>query len=589
MIDAAVDPAPAATLSARGEPLGEGVRRQPIGPAIRSVLLPFWRVRASTGCWIALLCVGGCLLAEVRLAVWSNALTAALTQSMLDRAEAFIAATLSTTLFVVTAIAINAAIFYWLKQFIIIRWRRWLTMRFHDAWLADDAFYRLERDGGADNPDQRIAEDCLLAVETALVMGVDMVGKVAQIVGFAAVLWTVGGAQDLAPIGLPVVVPGGMVWAAVLFQGAGSALLLWMGYPLIRLTVARQRHEADFRFGMATLRVHSEQVALYRGEAAEGLRLRRQFGGVIDNWHRLMGYRARITGFTECHNGASMMLCNILAWERYFAGRISYGDIIILGAAFLRVSYGLNWLMQWFTQGNLYIWAAAVRRLDAFAVALARHAPHGITIGRIGNGMVATTALRLARPDGTPLATIGDWRFARGERWLVQGASGSGKSTLLRALAGLWPYGQGKVVRDAASHLLFLPQKSYVPEGSLRDALCYPSGPGHFTDQDCAAALNQVRLSRLAKQLDEEARWQERLSPGEQQRLAFARILLQRPDVILLDEATSALDDDNETHLYTLIGRSLPEATIISVAHRHSVARFHGHSLTIGTGPIPHA
>lgn len=382
-----------------------------------------------------------------------------------------------------------------------------------------------------------------------------------------------------------VVVPGAFFWVAVLFEGASSLVVLLLGRPLISLTIKRQQAEANFRYALARIRADAEPIALQGGLGAQRQALAHRFGAVVSNWHQLMMRSAQISAFSELHNQASALLSLMLGWYGYFHGRFEFGTIFLVGAAFLRVSNGLNGLVVWMANGQLYTWAASARRLDGLAVALAQPAPRGVVMAggaaRADGMVLATAGLALALPDGQPLVRVPDWRVAAGQRWLITGPSGCGKSTLLRALAGLWPYGSGRIDRAAPDRWLFLPQRPYVPEGRLWDALCYPALPERFARAECANALALMGLAPLASCLEETAPWQARLSPGEQQRLAAARALLHRPAVLLLDEATSALDGANEDILYRALCHHLPDAAIISIAHHPALAAWHDHILAL--------
>ncbi|HXH02789.1 MAG TPA: ABC transporter ATP-binding protein/permease, partial [Candidatus Competibacteraceae bacterium] len=361
----------------------------------------------------------------------------------------------------------------------------------------------------------------------------------------------------------------------------GSWLTHIIGRPLIRLNNDRQRFEANLRFNLIRVRENAESIALYDGAADERRALMQRFGDVWDNWLRLMKRQKRLGWFTIFYDYAASPFPLVMAAPQYFTGAIQLGQLMQIANAFGQVQGGLSWFVSAYT--TLATWKATTDRILGFhhAVEQARAEGGAIELGRNGDESLQVEGLELALPDGKTLVSQAGFSVRPGERVLVTGPSGSGKSTLFRALAGIWPFGRGRVRLPASGRAFFLPQRPYLPIASLRAALCYPSPEGAFDDAAIREALELCRLSHLSGRLDEVRHWARELSPGEQQRLAVARALLQKPDWLFLDEATSALDEATERQLYQVLSERLPDTTVISIGHRPTLAAFHCRRLHI--------
>ena len=381
-----------------------------------------------------------------------------------------------------------------------------------------------------------------------------------------------------------IVIPGYMVWAALVYAIVGTWVTHLVGRPLVRLNFMQQRFEANFRFGLVRVRENAEGIALYRGEADEARRLRDLFQSVWQNWWEIMRRQKKLGALTASYDQAATLFPFIVAAPRFFAKEIQLGGLMQISNAFGRVQDALSWFIS--AYASLAEWKATVDRLITFRRALVSVRAEARARGaspwlRDGIEAVALRDVTLALPNGTALLSDVDAKLERGERVLVSGPSGSGKSTLFRAIAGLWPFGAGRIERPDTGECLFLPQKPYLPIGTLRGALSYPASEGAFSDDVLRARLEACHLGHLAGRLDEVAHWEQRLSPGEQQRVAFARALLHAAAWLFMDEASSALDSDMEGQLYALLERELPETTWVSIAHRAAIEKFHRRRLAI--------
>jgi putative ATP-binding cassette transporter len=474
----------------------------------------------------------------------------------------------------------------YLRQMLQIRWRRWLTDHFLERWLADRAYYALaSRKGDTDNPDQRIAEDVGLFVTQSLTLTLGLLEAVVTLISFVGILWGLSGTLEL-PLGDTAIhIPGYMVWVAVGYAVLGTWLTRAVGRPLIGLNFDQQRYEADFRFSLVRFRENAEGVALYRGEEGEAKGFKERFGHVVANWWAIMVRRKKLMWLTTGYGQVAVIFPFLAQAPRYFSGAIQLGGLMQTASAFNQLQGALSWFVDAFTE--LASWKATVDRLTTFATALdtAREewGHEGLAVAASGDESLRLSGVALDLPGGEPLTEPLDLALSPGDSLLITGPSGSGKSTLLRALAGLWPHGRGTAGLPPG-RLLFLPQKPYLPLGDLRSVASYPAPPGAFPDEAVREALADCGLARLAGGLDEIRSFAHELSPGEQQRLAFARVLLHRPDWLFLDEATSAVDEAGEKALYALLRARLPGAAVVSVGHRPGLAAFHRRRLTLVPG-----
>lgn len=477
----------------------------------------------------------------------------------------------------IAAVYILVAVYFtYLSQWLQIRWRRWLTVRFLDEWLADRAYYRISLTTdraavGTDNPDQRIAEDIRDYVDNTLTLGISLLANIVTLVSFLGILWSLSGTITL----FGIAIPGYMVWVALAYAIVGTWLTHLVGRPLASLRFRQQRVEADFRYSLVRVRENTEGIALYSGEGEEKETLRHRFGSVIGNWWAIMQRTKMLNALTAGYEQVAVVFPFLVAAPRYFSGQIPLGGLTQTAGAFGRVQDALSWFISRYP--DLAQWHAIVERLTTFhrAVVAARAAfGTGITLADAPGSSVQLRGASIELPNGAKLLADADMVLERGHSVVITGRSGSGKSTLFRALAGIWPFGQGRVVRPV-ERCLFLPQRPYIPLGSLRHVVTYPDPPSTHTREEIAQALSDAGLAHLIPRLDHDEPWAQQLSGGEQQRVALARALLVKPDWLFLDEATASLDPEAEAELYRTLKERLPNTTMVSIAHRPSVAAFH--------------
>jgi putative ATP-binding cassette transporter len=463
----------------------------------------------------------------------------------------------------------------YLTQSLQMRWRMWLTRQYMDRWLQHQAYYRIEQTGTADNPDQRIAEDLNLLTSATLSLSLGLLSSVVTLISFIGILWSVSGPISFMLASQEITIPGYMVWFAIAYAGVGSLVVGWVGWPLVSKNYFRQRFEADFRFGLIRVRENAEAVALYRGETEEAAQLGGRFQRIRDNWWGIMRTTKSLNLVSTFYSQFANIFPFLMAAPRYFSGAITLGGLMQISSAFGQVQGALSWFISAFS--DLAEWKASVNRLAGFhaAVDAAHEEREGVLVTANNVGAILIDRLILNVPNGPALTQELTADIQTGQRILVAGPSGCGKSTLIRAIAGVWPYGAGSIEVPQQWKLLFLPQKSYLPIGTLRAAVAYPASENTYTDLAIKHYFDLCKLSHMKKFLEHSDNWSQRLSPGEQQRLAFVRALLTRPDALFLDEASSALDTETEELVYQLILQELPEAVIVSVAHRESVAKYH--------------
>ena len=472
----------------------------------------------------------------------------------------------------------------YLQQVLEIRWRRWMTHCLIDRWLGNRAYYRLQlRDYGTDNPEQRIDADVASFVGDTLALSLSLLRNVVNLVSFAIVLWGLSGPVSLMLAGMEIVIPGYMLWIAIAYALVGSVVTFLIGRPLVPANFDLQRFNADFRFRMTRIRENAESIALFTGEQRERDGLEVSFLRVWHNYWRIMILSKRLNWFGSFYDQLAIVFPLLVAAPRYFAGSIEFGVIFQVSNAFGRVQDSLSWFVTVFQ--SLASWKATSNRLVTFADALGQieheAQQQDLSIEQRGSPAILLTASDISVPTGRTLMRDARIEIAPGDKMLIAGPSGSGKTTLFRVLAGLWPFAKGSLTIPKGARILFLSQKPYLPLGTLREAVAFPARPGAFSDVEVKAVLEDVRLPQLITRLDETDNWSMSLSVGEQQRIAIARVLLNKPDWLFLDEATSALDAEHEAHAYTLVTERLPHATLVSIAHRPEVARYHRQRLVI--------
>jgi putative ATP-binding cassette transporter len=471
----------------------------------------------------------------------------------------------------------------WLTQLLTIRWRRWLSQVYFRDWLADRTYYHMELTRqGADNPEQRIEQDCFKFTQQTLSLSLDLILQLMTLVTFAFVLWELS-SDFVLPIFGGIAIPGFFMWAVIAYALLGTLATYFIGKPLVRINFMLERYNADFRYRMTRIRENAESIALYNGERNEERGLEGSFNWVYGTWWAFMKYTKRLTAIRSFYGQAAVVFPIVLAAPSYFAERIAFGVLQQTLDAFTQVQTALSWFVDSYAQ--LAEWKAIVDRLTTFSEAMVKAkqaaASTAFETSPPRPRELALGDVEVSLPDGTPLLNNVDLTVHQGEHIALAGPSGSGKTTLFRVLAGLWPYGRGRLTLPKDARVLFLPQKPYLPIGTLRDVLSYPETPEHHSDQRFREVLDLCAMSHLMPRLDETANWSLVLSGGEQQRLAFARALLYRPDWLFLDEASSALDAATERRMYGLLQERLPGATLISVAHRPEVLALHRRSVVI--------
>ena len=487
---------------------------------------------------------------------------------------------------VLAAIYIAIAVYQiYLNQMLQIHWRRWLTERYLGEWLGERTYYRLQLvDRSTDNPDQRISEDLQGVVSQSLNLTLGFIRSVVTLISFFGILWTLSGPLSVSLGGVAISIPGYMVWVALIYSIAGTWLAHRIGRPLVRLNFDQQRYEADFRFALVRLRENVEGIALYRGEPDETRTLRQRFGAVVRNWWGIMKCQKRLTWFSATYDQIATIFPILVASPQYFSGALQLGGLMQTSSAFGQVQGAMSWFID--SYARLADWKATVDRLITFHRAMVQTKQAAALVPQIAvapseQKTLALEGVEIRLPSGQPLLDRVHASFEPGERVLISGPSGSGKSTMFRAIAGIWPFGRGTIRIPAGARLLFLPQKPYLPLGSLREVVAYPAPVAAIGDGSIRQALHDCELSHLVDRLDEVQPWALALSPGEQQRIAVARALLQKPDWLFLDEATSALDEATEERLYGLLRARLPNTSLVSIGHRTTLVPFHDRRIEI--------
>ena len=549
-------------------------------PRVWGLITPYWRSEERARAWLLLIAVIALSLVSVGISVWINHWYKDF-YNALEKKDGAAFWSLIGYFAIIAAVGIVGAVYrLYLTQMLTIRWRRWLTEQHFARWLAHKNYYQLEQGGYTDNPDQRISEDLNSFTDSTLTLGLGLIRTVVSLVSFSIILWGVSGSIEV----FGITIPGYMFWCALLYAAVGSWLAHLIGRRLIGLSNQQQRFEADLRFSMVRVRENAESIALYNGESSEHERLSTRFNKVWQNFWTQMKVQKRLTFFTAGYSQIAIIFPFIVAAPRYFAGKVELGELMQINSAFGNVQENFSWFIDAYV--TLAAWRATCDRLLSFRQAMTdnEQRPPAIDLQAQGQAL-KIDELSLDLADGRHLLHDASLQVAPGERLMLSGRSGSGKSTLLRAMGGLWPQGSG-VIRLPQERALFLPQKPYLPIGTLRDALSYPQTGDTYPAERYEQVLRTCRLEHLIPKLDEVNHWQRLLSGGEQQRLAFARVLLYRPQWLYMDESTSAMDEEDEAMLYQALIDQLPGLSIVSVGHRSSLARFHPRHVRIQEGQL---
>ena len=473
---------------------------------------------------------------------------------------------------------------FYLTQLLEMRWRAWMTAHYLQRWLTGHAFYRMELARFSspevsahmpDNPDQRIAEDINQFTALSISLSMGLLNSVVTLASFVGILWGLSGGFAVSVAGSEFNIPGFMVWMALLYCAAGSAISHWIGRPQIALNFVQQKVEADFRHHLVRVREYSETIALDKGEAVEEQQLGSRFDRVLATYLQLLKAQKNLVWFTSFFGHAAVVFPFVVAAPRFFSGAIQLGELMQISSAFGQVQGALSWFVD--NYSSLATWRATTDRLTSFDSALVETKAQSVTvqIAPMDGSALDAAHLTVSLPNGVALLAHAALHAHAGERVLLQGPSGAGKSTLFRTLAGIWPFSSGAVQLPADA--MFIPQRPYFPNGALRDALAYPEQPAGYTDTQLAQALERAMLPALATDLDRSDAWGQKLSGGEQQRLALARVFLKQPQWVFADEATSALDTTTEATLYQRLVDMVTArgGALVSIAHRPGVASFH--------------
>lgn len=468
------------------------------------------------------------------------------------------------------------------------RWRAWLTASVLTRWLGNGRYYQLNLvSGDHKNPEYRIAEDLRVATDSPVDFLAGVTSALLSAVTFIVVLWTIGGALTVTLAGSSVTIPGFLVIAAMLYAGIASGSILVIGRQFVQVSEDKNQAEADFRYTLTRVRENGESIALLGGEEEERDGIDRNFTNVLRQWARLAGQHMRTTLVSQGSSLVAPVVPLLLCAPKFLDGSMTLGQVMQAASAFTIVQSAFGWLVD--NYPRLADWNACARRIASLMMSLdgLERAELGDGFGRIKRGETSNDAmlelkdLSVTLDDGTAVVGETEVVIERGERLLVAGESGTGKSTLVRAIAGLWPWGGGSVNFHPDRRLFMLPQRPYVPSGSLRRAVAYPGAEDDWTVEEIGEALHKVGLDHLKEKIEEEAPWDQTLSGGEKQRLAFARLLLHNPDIVVLDEATSALDEKSQDKMMKMITDELPKATIVSVAHRVELEAFHSRKIVL--------
>lgn len=548
----------------------------------------FWRRGTPGYAWLLTIGLVAIVILQVivqyRINVWNRSIFDALEQKhaaeVLWQALIFVPLAIASILLAVTVV--------YVRMTTQRNWRRWLSDHIIDRWLTNGRYFHLNLvKGGHDNPEYRIAEDVRVATEAPVDFAVGLLAAVLSATTFISVLWVVGGDITFVLLGQTVWIPGFLVIAAVSYAAFASGSMAIIGRKYIQASEAKSQREAELRYALTRLRENGESIALIAGEQEEKAGLDAALSSVMRRWLEICRQYMRTTVVAQMSFLIAPVFPVILSAPKFLAGTMTLGQVMQAASAFVTVQTAFNWLVD--NYPRFADWTASAGRVASLTVSLdaLQSAEEGDRWGRIQRGETAKgIAMQLQNvsvtlDDGKVVVKDADVEITPGEKVLFQGESGSGKSTLVRAIAGLWPWGSGDIRIQPGAMMFLLPQRPYIPHGPLRRAAIYPKAAEEVDDATVRNALSAVGLAELVDHIDEDRPWDQTLSGGEKQRLAFARLLIDRPDIAVMDEATSALDEDSQQKLMTLINKELPQTTIVSVGHRQQLEAFHDRKIVL--------
>jgi putative ATP-binding cassette transporter len=534
----------------------------------------FWRGPTRTTAWLLVLGLGLSL-------VLSTAVTVGLNRwqrwffDALEKKDAETAAwAVLVFLGIIAAMAAIGVAIVITRETLQVRWRAWIVERLVGLWIGNNRFYHLSATHAEpDNPEYRISDDTRWATEPLVDIVIGLFSSIIGAAAFISILWTVGGSLKVTALGLPLVIPAYMVLLALAYGALASGLMLWIGRALVGCVAAKNAAEGEFRFGLMRLRENAESVALAGGGTAEQAALKGLYGNVVARWLAIVRQHGRITWITNASGPMIPIMPLLFAAPKYFAGEFTLGEVVQLAAAFVQVQLAISWIVD--NYNRLAEWFASARRVmdmveacDGLDRDLACLGGNGIVVERTEDSALVVSRLAVTSADGRPLVAADGIRIPQGSRVHVHGTTSAGKSSLVRALSGLWPWGRGTIGVPRSARVMVVPQRPYLPTGTLRGALLYPDRSVAVTEAEIRVALGDAGLDHLADRLEATERWDQVLGNGERQRLCVARALIHRPDILLLDDALAALDEASQTALEDRLTQRLPGATLISLGQR---------------------